>query len=324
MERTKLEPIIDAIAKITPISPKKKEELLTRYETTSEKETIGDLSMISYQVLGKESELYDYALQVIRNIDKNNCPPIEEMKTRIEKRFNNEVEGNLSLVENHALINQALVDFTTKFNKSVVDYYIVGALPCFIKTGQPLFRYHDDIDIMVNEDDIPRIKEIVEQMGYRFDDDRFPTKERFLEMEKHKPPHTVLAQNPDNEFHLGFFCFKRNNDGGMTIREYSHRLVDGEVVTDVLERTTDALGTALRYDEQPTDYLETAFKTSTVESVYNIKEYTKRPKDRSDMLVLAPHLNQERLMALHQHQQTTTIKEAVSSPNKNISSQLKK
>lgn len=67
-------------------------------------------------------------------------PPVDEMKSILSKMFSNEVEGNMSLDENHKLVNEALVKFTTLFNQYGIDYYIVGALPCFIKTGQQLFR----------------------------------------------------------------------------------------------------------------------------------------------------------------------------------------
>lgn len=55
-------------------------------------------------------------------------------------------------------------------------------MPCFLKTGQQLFRYHDDIDIMV-KDDISKIAKIVELSGYKFQDDRFPNLERFQEIQ---------------------------------------------------------------------------------------------------------------------------------------------
>lgn len=88
----------------------------------------------------------------------------------------------MSLEENHRLVNESLTKFTTLFNQYGIDYYIVGVLPCFLKTGQQLFRYHDDIDIMV-KDDISKIAKIVELSSYKFQDDRFPNLERFQEIQ---------------------------------------------------------------------------------------------------------------------------------------------
>lgn len=194
-----------------------------------------------------------------------------------------------------------LVKFTTLFNQYGIDYYIVGAFPCFIKTGQKLFRYHDDIDIMVNEKDIPKVSEIVELSGYKFFDDRFPNVERFNQMQVTRPPHTVLAQNPNNEFHLGFFTFRRETDNSITMTEYSHRLENDIVVVDLLERKSTPIGTILRYDETPVMYLGTYFKTSTIESVYNLKQYTKRPKDITDIQKLELFIDSKKLEELYRN-----------------------
>lgn len=292
---------IHIISKVVEITDEKKQEMLAKYSKMSDKEIIKDLSQAAYRVLGNDQELYDYALNVIRNINPSICPPIQEMKVQLEKQFSNEIEGNMSLEENHKLVVEALIQFTELFNKNGVDYYIVGALPCFIKTGQPLFRYHDDIDIMVNEEDIPRVASIIESSGYKFNDDRFPTLQRYKEMEVDTPPHTVLAQHPDNEFHLGFFTFRREPNKSITMREYSHRLENDEVVVDVLERRSDPIGTSLRYDEEPTEYKGTEFRTSSIESTYSLKSYTKRPKDITDMKKLEPYVDQSKLSQIKEH-----------------------
>ena len=301
MEAFKLQNVIDTLSRIVNVPDEKKQELITKYSTMSEQDVIKELSQIIYRVLRYKEELYNYSLEVIRNINPEICPPVEEMKSILNRMYSNEVEGNMSLEDNHRLVNESLVRFTTLFNQYGIDYYIVGALPCFLKTGQQLFRYHDDIDIMINEDDIPKVAGIIELSGYKFHDDRFPSLERFQEMEQNKPPHTVLAQNPNNEFHLGFFTFRREQDNSITMREYSHRIENGAVAVDVLERQSDPIGTALRYDETPTSYMGTSFRTSTVESVYALKGYTRRPKDITDMQKLEPYIDRQKLEALKQH-----------------------
>lgn len=301
MDSIKLNNTIDILSKIITVPEEKKRELIIKYSSLSESEVIKDLSQIVYRVLKNNEELYNYSLEVIRNINPQICPPVEEMKSRLSRMFSNEVDGNMSLDENHKLINEELVRFTTLLNQAEIDYYIVGALPCFLKTGQQLFRYHDDIDIMVNEEDIPKLAEIIQSTGYKFHDDRFPSLERLKEMEQNKPPHTVLAQNPNNEFHLGFFTFRREQDNSITMREYSHRVENGTVVVDVLERQSDPIGTMLRYDDNPTEYMGTTFRTSTVESVFSLKEYTRRPKDVTDNEHLKPFIDEKKLSALKQH-----------------------
>lgn len=322
MDKIRLQNTIESLSKLVPVDENKKNELIERFSLMNDAEVIKELSTLVYRTLGTNDDCYNYALTVIRNINPEICPPVEETKEILAKMFSNEVEGNMSLDENHKLVNESLIKFASLFNQVGIDYYIVGALPCFLKTGVPLFRYHDDIDIMVNEDDIPKIAELIELSGYKFHDDRFPTIERFHEMEQNKPPHTVLAQNPENEFHLGFFTFRREPDNSITMREHSHREENGEVLVDVLERTSDPIGTALRYDEVPTEYYGTSFRTSTVESVYNLKSYTKRPKDITDMQKLEPYVDKEKLAQISQHKNQNITYENIGQQEVNIGKHL--
>lgn len=50
-----------------------------------------------------------------------------------------------------------------------------------------------------------------------------------------------------------------------------------------------------------TFFNEIAFKTCLIESVYNLKNYTKRPKDISDMKKLEPYLDKKKLAMLLQN-----------------------
>lgn len=301
MSELQIKKTIECLSSVIEVSEEKKQELLSKFTSMSDKDAIKELSQIAYRILSTDTDLFDYALTVIRNINPDICPPIEEMKIKLHKMFSNEIEGNMSIEDNHKIVIETLVYFTKLFNQYGIDYYIVGALPCFLKTGIPLFRYHDDIDIMVNEDDLSKVAEIIELSGYQFQDDRFPTIERYQEMQSKKPPHTVLAQNADNEFHLGFFCFRREPDNSITMREYSHRLENDRVITDVLERRSDPVGTTLRYDDEATTYLDTSFRTSSPESVYSLKMYTRRPKDITDTQKLEPFINRELLEELKNH-----------------------
>ena len=300
---TKIENVVNTLAKLANVDKEQVTQLLEKYSSQSETEIIKDLSMISYRLFSNNDELYNYAITLIRSINPTICPSVEEMKIKLDNMHNNVVEGNLSLEENHKLIYDNLYNITTLFNEAKIDYYIVGALPCFIRTGQPLFRYHDDIDIMINENDVEKARGLIELLGYEFKDDRFPSYERYYEMQQENPPHTVLAQNPNNEFHLGFFMFQREIDNSITMREYSHRLEDDKVIVDVLERRNTPEGTALRYDDKPVEFENMTFRTSTIESVYHLKSYTKRPKDISDNKKLEPYINKERLNSIQKNPQ---------------------
>lgn len=300
MEKFKLRATLDELAPIFNISNEKKEAIYEKYKDKPDIDVIRDLSVIAYRTLRNHPH-YDYVLIRIRNINPNLCPFLDEMKEILKNMFENKMEGNMNLEENHATIKKEIVRFTKLLNEAGIDYYIVGALPCFLKTSIPLFRYHDDIDIMVNEEDIEKLKKVISQTEYIFHDDRYPSKQRFYEMLENKPPHTVMAQNPNNEFHLGFFTFRREKDESMTVTEYSHIIENDSVVVNILERGYTPLGTSLRYDEDEFEYEGTRFRTSTIESVYKLKKFTQRPKDITDMEKIEQFIDIEKLEQLNQN-----------------------
>ena len=93
------------------------------------------------------------------------------------------------------------------------------------------------------------------------------------------------------------------------MREYSHHEEDGKVIVDVLERKSDPIGTSLRYDDISVKHNGTHFRSSTIESVYSLKAYTKRPKDITDMQRLVPYINKEKLEQINKHpNQNVTFK----------------
>ena len=303
MDKRTLERTIDTLSKVVTLSEEQKKSLYDKYIEMPEKEVIKDLSKKAYEVVGPDSPYYDYVLTIIVNIKPSICPTVDKLKELLAKLYTNtqDSENKMSLEENHQLITSSLSKYCALFNQFNIDYYVVGALPCFIKAGIPLFRYHDDIDFLINEKDIDNVREIMEAAGYHFIDDRFPTVERFNNMDHNKTPHTIQAQNPNSEFHIGFFPFRREPDQTITVCLYSHRLVDGRVVTDVKERRDDQIGSALRYGDPPVSFGGTTFRSEAIESVYIIKDYTKRPKDVTDMEKLAPHLDKEKLEELKKH-----------------------
>lgn len=312
MNEKRLIALLDELSSIMSIDEEQRVRFIEGYKNLEVNQIVKALAMQVYLILGVESPHYEYALNIILDYFPEVNKTLDDVKEFLDKMFRNMNDNKMALKDNHAIVKELLVKCVKVFNELGIDYYIVGALPCFIKTGQPLYRYHDDIDIMVNEDDMSLVQEAVNRLGLEFHDDRFPTRERFDEMQDERPPHTVLAQCLDNEFHLGFFCFRRENDNTITVREYMHRLVDEEVVVDVRERVSTKFGTSLRYEEEETVYEGVGFRTCAPEYVYFLKIYTQTPKDLADMRKLAPYIDKDKLMLLGQNKGETFILEDVS------------
>lgn len=166
---------------------------------------------------------------------------------------------------------------------------------------------------MVAEKDIEKVREALSGTDYEFSDDRFDNQKRFTEGVGHtQGEHEVIANHKENEFHLGFFLFRREMDQSITIREYfMQERKNGEKVPMVLERHYPKELVDLEYTEQETEFVGTRFRTSTPESVYAKKMYTRHEKDMLDIQVLKDKVDERKIAEARRYQTTLKVVEAI-------------
>ena len=189
-----------------------------------------------------------------------------------------------------------------------MDYYLVGALASFIGTDTPLFRYHGDIDFMVAEKDLDKVREALKGTDYIYSDDRFNNQKKLAKDMGHtQGEHEVIANHKDNEFHLGFFLFRREPDNSLTAREYFMQENDkGEKEPMVLERHYPKELVDLEYGNEK-EYQGTRLRTTTPESVFIKKMSTKHPKDMLDIEALKDKVDYSKIEELQKYRTTLRI-----------------
>lgn len=161
---------------------------------------------------------------------------------------------------------------------------------------------------MVAESDIDKVREALQGTEYEFSDDRLNNQKRLEEGVGHtQGEHEVIANHIENEFHLGFFLFRRELDESLTIREYfMQENENGEKVPMVLERNCPKELVDLEYTQEETEYAGTKFRTSTPESVYAKKMSTRHPKDMLDIEALEDKIDHRKIAEMSQY--PTTLK----------------
>lgn len=162
---------------------------------------------------------------------------------------------------------------------------------------------------MVAEKDIEKVREALQGTEYEFSDDRLSNQKRLEEGVGHtQGEHEVIANHKDNEFHLGFFLFRREQDNSLTIREYfMHENEKGEKVPMVLERHCPKELVDLEYTQEETEYAGTRFRTSTPESVYAKKMSTRHPKDMLDVEALEDKIDHSKITEMSKYHTTLKI-----------------
>lgn len=174
---------------------------------------------------------------------------------------------------------------------------------------------------MVAEKDIEKVREALADTDYKFSDDRFNNQKRLEEGVGHtQGEHEVIANHKDNEFHLGFFLFRREPDQSITIREYFMQERENiEKVPMVLERNCPKELADLEYTVEETEFAGTRFRTSTPESVYAKKMSTRHEKDMLDIEVLKDKVDERKIEEAKKYQTTLRIVEAT--PEKTVISE---
>lgn len=165
---------------------------------------------------------------------------------------------------------------------------------------------------MVAEKDIEKVREALAGTDYEFSDDRFNNQKRLAEGVGHtQGEHEVIANHKENEFHLGFFLFRREPDQSITIREYfMQERENGERVPMVLERHCPKELVDLEYTSEETEFAGTKFRTSTPESVYSKKMHTRHDKDMLDIQALKDKVDERKIEEAKKYETTLQVVEA--------------
>lgn len=292
-EKLKIETVIMNIASNVPNLPKERVQKVVEnlIAMKQPKDVIEKLAMSLEKIFGNSpqfKDLYSETLEQLLTIDTTAFKSIEDLLNKVEfNKRHNVTPGNISIEENHTLIDSTISRVCSKLNELGVDYYLVGALSAFIGTRVPLFRYHGDLDFMIAEKDIEKVRDALKDSDYVFEDNRLTTDKTYNSEVGHtQGEHEVIANHKENEFHLGFFLFDRQRDGSININEYYKGRKDGKDVPMVLKRHLPKELVELEYTTESTEYAGTSFRTSTPESIYAKKSYTANAKDLLDIQAL--------------------------------------
>lgn len=244
----------------------------------------------------KDSELpYE---EVIKQINALAEQVVKSYLEEREKRFNPEL-----VKQNHEEIYSKLEVLVKKLNERSIDYQLAGALCAYIKYGIESSRTHDDIDINLNEADMDKFRQVCEEMGLQFHDDRLTTP-RVLKNGIPAGDHEVLATLDGSDFHIGAFCFERKPDGTIVNKGYYHD-ESGQVYTrdDVMppELASEIFG------REQVDFRGQKLTITPPEYVYRLKNYTKKDKDLADIMFMEGRIDKDKLERISELSKTSRI-----------------
>ncbi len=225
-----------------------------------------------YNIYYKDKEKLDFYLEYIANnyLDNKDISIIkEEIVSKLEVNFGC---SDLSMEDNHKVLGDSLIFICRELNKRNIDYYVVGSIPIYIKINKGFERFHSDIDIMINGNDIDCLKEIFEDSDYILMDNRFNSHKFFDEKEKRvRGGHDILAQCKDNDFSIGFYEFSRYEDGSISKKDYFSDIKDNKITNYVYNNIYTKEYFDMFYSKDFIEYNGIKFRYFNIDGLYLYK-----------------------------------------------------
>lgn len=246
-----------------------------------------------FKIFGNNLNIFYKKLEELESVTINQKTVSgNELKEKFKEWIGDSPKGNSTIEDNHKRIIKVLPWILNEFEINNVDYFLAGALACYLLLGEMSPRYHDDIDILLNEKDILKVKKIFEKSEFDFYDLRNNSPKRLQSAGMPTGAHEVVAKDKYSEFHLGFFCFERGLNNEVITKEYFvQETKEGKKITKVFKRVPSVLRSHLCYPDD-IHYLPSGepFKMTSIESIYMIKQFTQnklgREKDAIDICLM--------------------------------------
>lgn len=188
----------------------------------------------------------------------------------------NMVHPQMPLSENHQLV----LEVFDRFNEVIgtnFDAYYTGGLMGYLATDHPLERYHDDLDLFINEEQLEALFELINQ-SQDFE---------FISNMDHKEQngHEFKVQYKGTPMSIGLFLFERKQDDEIIIKEYYYFNNNSNKELLVNEKHLAPEYAKMIYSKQVRQHNGIPYRMQNLESIYNAKKNS-RPKDRYDASVI--------------------------------------
>lgn len=225
--------------------------------------------LLNKKMLTKE-DIYSNITYVIK-LNPEKYPSIDNLIERLHWLKNMNMEHpDMSLTENHQLIMEVFDHFNKLLNGNF-DCYYTGGFMGYLATGQELKRYHGDLDLFINEQQLINLKELVDSNS------NFNFVSNILEKEVTGHEYKIVYKN--TPMSIGLFLFERQNDNSIITKEYYFENSNKQLFVD--EHHFSKKYTELSFSNEIREHNGIPYKMMSLESIYNSKK-NGRPKDKYD------------------------------------------
>lgn len=254
-------------------------DLINRLSVMNEEDVI-DYLVVALSDLAEKGQIK--ADDIFSNIDlitslSEKYSSKDDLMTRLNwLKSMNMTHPQMPLSENHKLVIEAF----DKFNQIIgtnFDSYYTGGLMGYLATSHPLERYHGDLDLFINEEQLEALYEIVMQ-SEDFE---------FISNMDHKEEngHEFKIQYKGTPMSIGLFLFERKPNNEIVIKEYYHLNNNPSEELLVNEQHLSPEYAQMIFANDIRNHNGIPYRMQSLESIYNSKKNS-RPKDRYDATII--------------------------------------
>lgn len=281
IRKNQIKNIIYKFAELTKIDDEQLcNNLITKLYTMNINDSIDIIlislnSLLNRKVLSQDDIFPNLDLLLSLNPEKYNSTNDLIKRLNWIKSMNME-NSQMPLTENHKLVMETF----DKFNNLIglnFDCFYTGGLMGYLATNHPLERYHSDLDLFINEQQLEMLYELVNQ-SQDFD---------FVSNMDHKGVngHEYKITYKGTPMSIGLFLFERTPNQEIVLKEYYYddKNKSDKLFVDEHHLSKDYAN--MMFSNQVIKYNGTLYRMQSLESIYNAKKNS-RPKDRYDANII--------------------------------------
>ena len=280
IQKEQIKKIVYTFAKLANVNDENIcNDLINRLSVMNEEDVI-DYLVVALSDLSEKGQIK--ADDIFSNIDlitslSEKYSSKEDLMTRLNwLKSMNMTHPQMPLSENHKLVIEAF----DKFNQIIgtnFDSYYTGGLMGYLATNHPLERYHGDLDLFINEEQLEALYEIVMQ-SEDFE---------FISNMDHKEEngHEFKIQYKGTPMSIGLFLFERKPNNEIVIKEYYHLNNNPSEELLANEQHLSPEYAQMIFANDIRNHNGIPYRMQSLESIYNSKKNS-RPKDRYDATII--------------------------------------
>lgn len=239
-------------------------------------------SLLNRKILSVDDILSNVNLILLLNPDKYHSADDLIARLKWIKGMNLEYP-KMPLTENHRLVIETFDRFN-ELIKTNFDCYYTGGLMGYLATGHSLERYHGDLDLFINEEQLFTLYELVQSS----DDFEFVSNMDHKEVNGHEYKITYKG----TPMSIGLFLFSRLPNQELVLKEYYYLNQDPNQDLYVDEHHLSGRYASMMFSNELREHNGSFYKMQTLESIYNFKKNS-RPKDRYDANIIRGFIDEQ-------------------------------